>query len=108
MEPLRPVVDRAVLSFLVQRRSLHAADWLIGPSGVCRVHPQLARVLVQRVDAELAQAGREAAPARASATHSHSQKPAGARANATHSHSRAGAEMALAREAAELFYRSAV
>ena len=42
MEPMRPVVDRAILT-LVQSERLHAVDFTIRSDGVCRLNPQLAR-----------------------------------------------------------------
>jgi CRISP-associated protein Cas1 len=42
MEPMRPVVDRAVLQ-LVASTTFAAADFTIQPDGVCRLNPELAR-----------------------------------------------------------------
>jgi CRISPR-associated endonuclease Cas1 len=53
MEPLRPVVDRAVLGFMFGKKTLHAQDFIIEYNGVCRLHPQFARIVVQKVDAVL-------------------------------------------------------
>jgi CRISPR-associated protein Cas1 len=44
MEPLRPVADRMVLD-LIRSQAFSAGDFFIGTNGVCRLHPQLARVL---------------------------------------------------------------
>jgi CRISPR/Cas system-associated endonuclease Cas1 len=44
MEPLRPVVDRAVLQ-LINSVTFTRADFLIQNDGVCRLNPQLARKL---------------------------------------------------------------
>lgn len=46
MEPLRPVVDRAVLN-LVADVTFSGADFSIQHEGVCRVNPQLARRVAQ-------------------------------------------------------------
>lgn len=48
MEPMRPVVDRAILD-LLKTTVLTGADFLIQPDGVCRLNPQFARRLVQLV-----------------------------------------------------------
>jgi CRISPR-associated endonuclease Cas1 len=45
MEPLRPVVDRAVLTFM-QTHTLAASDFVLTGEGICRLHPQLARTIV--------------------------------------------------------------
>jgi CRISPR-associated endonuclease Cas1 len=42
MEPLRPVIDGAVLSF-VQSHTFSAGDVTLRDDGVCRLNPQLAR-----------------------------------------------------------------
>jgi CRISPR-associated endonuclease Cas1 len=42
MEPLRPIVDRAVLNF-VQTHTFHPADFTIRSDGVCRLNPEMAR-----------------------------------------------------------------
>lgn len=52
MEPLRPVVDRAILS-LVRGRSFSAADFVLRVDGVCRLAPQLARAVIQPVQSTL-------------------------------------------------------
>lgn len=44
MEPLRPLVDRLVLD-LVRSRTFAPGDFHITDRGICRLHPQLARVL---------------------------------------------------------------
>lgn len=46
IEPVRPSLDRAVLSF-AREQELHAADFVIRPDGACRLNPQLARRIVQ-------------------------------------------------------------
>jgi CRISPR-associated endonuclease Cas1 len=45
MEPMRPVVDRAVLGF-IQRHAFSAGDVTLRDDGVCRLNPQLLRNLV--------------------------------------------------------------
>jgi CRISP-associated protein Cas1 len=52
MEPLRPLIDRALLRFATGR-AFHPSDFAIAPNGVCRLHPQMARVVVAEVDREL-------------------------------------------------------
>jgi len=42
MEPLRPVVDRAVLK-LVREETFTGADFVLQSDGVCRLNPELAR-----------------------------------------------------------------
>jgi CRISPR-associated protein Cas1 len=46
MEPMRPVVDRAVLH-LVAHNTFTGADFPIQPDGVCRLNPELARGLAE-------------------------------------------------------------
>jgi CRISP-associated protein Cas1 len=46
MEPERPKVDRAVLSFL-KSEALHPADFMIREDGVVRLDPELARTVLQ-------------------------------------------------------------
>ena len=46
MEPMRPVVDRVVLTF-VNEQTFSATDFPLSERGVCRLHPQLARRLVE-------------------------------------------------------------
>ncbi len=45
MEPLRPQVDRLVLDF-VRSRTFAPKDFMLTSSGVCRLHPQLARAMI--------------------------------------------------------------
>jgi CRISPR/Cas system-associated endonuclease Cas1 len=49
MEPLRPVVDRAVLD-LVRNQVFEPADFMIRKDGVCRLNPELTKLLVARVE----------------------------------------------------------
>ncbi len=44
MEPLRPLADRSVLSF-VQDRTFDPRDFVLTERGVCRLHPLLARTV---------------------------------------------------------------
>ena len=46
MEPMRPVVDRAVLH-LVETQTFNRADFSIQHDGVCRMNPELARRVAQ-------------------------------------------------------------
>jgi CRISPR-associated protein Cas1 len=48
MEPERPRVDRAVLDF-VQSHVFDPADFVIRSDGVCRLNPEMARMIVARV-----------------------------------------------------------
>jgi len=50
MEPERPLVDRAVLDF-VKRQVFDPADFIIRADGVCRLNPEMARIVVSRVSA---------------------------------------------------------
>lgn len=45
MEPLRPTADRGVLEFVLQN-VFEPADFTLSREGVCRLNPQLARVLI--------------------------------------------------------------
>ena len=44
MEPQRPVMDRAMIQFITDNH-LSPGDITVAPNGVCRLHPQLARVI---------------------------------------------------------------
>ena len=48
IEPERPKVDAAILSFIASR-SFNAADFILRKDGVCRLSPQLARVVAMLV-----------------------------------------------------------
>jgi CRISPR-associated protein Cas1 len=48
MEPMRPVVDRAILE-LVKTSAFSGGDFLLQPDGVCRLNPELARRVVHMV-----------------------------------------------------------
>jgi CRISP-associated protein Cas1 len=48
MEPERPKVDRAVLDF-VKGDFFDPADFVIRTDGVCRLNPEMARMVVGRV-----------------------------------------------------------
>jgi CRISPR/Cas system-associated endonuclease Cas1 len=48
MEPERPKVDRAVLDF-VGSHVFDPADFVIRSDGVCRLNPEMARMVVARV-----------------------------------------------------------
>jgi CRISPR-associated protein Cas1 len=50
MEPERPKIDRAVLDF-VKRQVFDPADFIIRADGVCRLNPEMARMVVSRVSA---------------------------------------------------------
>jgi CRISPR-associated protein Cas1 len=56
MEPMRPVVDRAVLRF-VQSHTFSAGDVTLRDDGVCRLNPQLARQVVSMVANKIAGEG---------------------------------------------------
>jgi CRISP-associated protein Cas1 len=49
MEPLRPSIDRIVLDF-VRAEIFEPADFTIRRDGVCRLNPELTRVLVSRLE----------------------------------------------------------
>ncbi len=51
MEPERPKVDRAVLDF-VKGHVFDPADFVIRKDGVCRLNPEMARMVVARVSAK--------------------------------------------------------
>lgn len=55
MEPLRPVVDQAVLKLIDQER-FSGADFVLQADGVCRLNPELARRVAQEVDLQLREA----------------------------------------------------
>lgn len=48
MEPLRPIMDRKVLEF-VMGRTFSPDDFILNKNGVCRLHPQFARYIVKLV-----------------------------------------------------------
>ena len=48
MEPMRPVVDRAVLR-IVNQTIFSGGDFVIQPDGACRLNPELARRVAQMV-----------------------------------------------------------
>jgi CRISP-associated protein Cas1 len=48
MEPERPRVDRAVLDF-VKGHVFDPADFIIRTDGVCRLNPEMARMVVAKV-----------------------------------------------------------
>ena len=48
MEPLRPLIDRQVLQF-VQAHTFRAADFTIRSDGVCRLNPDMARLIVRLI-----------------------------------------------------------
>src|SRR5688572_5368907 len=52
MEPMRPVVDRAVLQ-ITRDVAFAGADFSLQPDGVCRLNPELARRVVKLVLVEL-------------------------------------------------------
>jgi CRISPR-associated protein Cas1 len=52
MEPLRPLVDRAVLKF-VQSHTFHPADFTIRSDGVCRLNPEMAKHVVGLIAGEV-------------------------------------------------------
>ena len=52
MEPLRPVADRLLMEFVASER-FSPSDFSISRTGLCRLHPQLARRVVQAVSRTL-------------------------------------------------------
>jgi CRISP-associated protein Cas1 len=59
MEPMRPVVDGAILR-LITSDTLHAGDFTITNEGVCRLNPQLARKVVAVTSAGIKDSARSA------------------------------------------------
>jgi CRISP-associated protein Cas1 len=57
MEPPRPIVDRQVLKF-VQAHTFHPTDFTIRTDGVCRLNPEMAKLVAQQVDAKIVASGR--------------------------------------------------
>ncbi len=53
VEPLRPRVDRGVLDF-VRSHTFAPNDFALNKQGVCRLHPQLARQMVELAAGDLA------------------------------------------------------
>jgi hypothetical protein len=45
-----PVVDRSVLGVAWANKCFHPEDFVVSGDGICRLHPQHARVKVGRVD----------------------------------------------------------
>jgi CRISP-associated protein Cas1 len=52
MEPMRPVVDRVVLGFF-QSQAVSPTDFILRDDGVCRLNPQLARMVATKVGASV-------------------------------------------------------
>jgi CRISPR-associated protein Cas1 len=52
MEPLRPYVDRLGLSF-IRSYTFTRDDFILGNNGVCRLHPQLARHMVELIASDI-------------------------------------------------------
>jgi CRISPR-associated protein Cas1 len=52
MEPERPKIDRAVLDF-VKGQVFDPADFIIRADGVCRLNPEMARMVVAKISANL-------------------------------------------------------
>jgi CRISP-associated protein Cas1 len=48
MEPMRPAVDAVVLGFAASN-AFHPVDFVLREDGVCRIAPQLARAIVDRI-----------------------------------------------------------
>jgi CRISPR-associated protein Cas1 len=55
MEPLRPVVDRSVLEFVLSQ-TFQRADFMIRSDGVCRVNPAMTRHIVTMLSTNLSAA----------------------------------------------------
>lgn len=51
MEPARPKVDWVLLEFL-RSQALTPSDFVVTTGGVCRLHPQLARLITRLVASE--------------------------------------------------------
>lgn len=52
MEPLRPLVDRAVIDFIAAQ-TFERSDFEIAKNGVCRLNPELARNLIWHVQTKI-------------------------------------------------------
>ena len=48
MEPMRPIIDRKILNF-VKDHIFSPSDFTINQTGVCKLHPQFARVIIKMV-----------------------------------------------------------
>tara|TARA_R110002094_G_scaffold166547_1_gene149907 strand:- start:425 stop:628 length:204 start_codon:yes stop_codon:yes gene_type:complete len=48
MEPVRPVMDKKILTFVLER-TLSPDDFILNKEGVVRLHPQMARFIVKLV-----------------------------------------------------------
>ncbi len=48
MEPLRPIIDRKILEF-IRCHVFSPSDFVINNTGVCKLHPQFARVVVKLI-----------------------------------------------------------
>jgi CRISPR-associated endonuclease Cas1 len=48
MEPVRPVMDQKVLDFVI-KHTFSPDDFILNKNGICRLHPQFARVIVKLV-----------------------------------------------------------
>jgi CRISPR-associated protein Cas1 len=53
MEPLRPLVDRLLLGFVLSH-TFSPNDFVVRTDGVCRLHPQMARGVAQTVISDIA------------------------------------------------------
>jgi hypothetical protein len=58
MEPLRPVIDGAVLEFAVGQM-FSTKDFVVRSDGACRLSPQLAKAVAGDVQRKLASRGTE-------------------------------------------------
>jgi CRISPR-associated protein Cas1 len=48
MEPVRPVMDQKILEFIT-KHTFSPDDFILNKNGICRLHPQFARVIVKLV-----------------------------------------------------------
>ena len=51
MEPYRPVIDREIIG-IIKNEKLSGADFNIQKDGVCRLNPEIARYIVQKINLE--------------------------------------------------------
>ena len=51
MEPYRPVIDREIIG-IIKNEKLSGADFNIQKDGVCRLNPEMARYIVQKINLE--------------------------------------------------------
>ena len=48
MEPVRPIMDKRILAFILGR-TFSPGDFILNKNGICRLHPQFARFIVKSI-----------------------------------------------------------